>query len=83
MQNAADAYNSTRDALLKLGLNPNDPTLKPLKCDQLWAKNAALPPKLGDSRKEDPRFQHVACPAGLSLEEKAEFSLKSKCELIS
>jgi hypothetical protein len=82
-QNAADAYNSTRDALLKLGLDPNDPILKPLKCDQLWAKNAALPPKLGDSRKEDPWFWHVACPAGLSEEEKAEFSLESKPELIS
>ena len=82
-QNAADAYNSTRDALLKLGLDPNDPILKPLKRNQLWARNAALPPKLGDSRKEDPWFWHIACPAGLSEEEKAEFSLESKPELIS
>ncbi|KDR67065.1 hypothetical protein GALMADRAFT_1359006, partial [Galerina marginata CBS 339.88] len=77
-QKAADTYNFTRNALLKLGLSPTDPVLKPLLTNELWAKNAAMPPKLGDSRKEDPWFWHVACPDGLSPEEKAEFYLESE-----
>jgi hypothetical protein len=80
-QKAANAYNSTRSALPKLGLDPTDPILKPLLPTELWAKNAAMPPKLGDLRKEDPWFWHVACPAGLSAEEKAEFYLESECQL--
>ena len=82
-QKAANAYNVTRNALLKLGLDPKDPLLKPLLTTELWAKNAAMPPKLGDSRKEDPWFWHVACPAGLSAEEKAEFYLESECQLFN
>ena len=69
-QKAAHAYNLTRNALLKLGLDSSDPLLKPLLPTELWAKNAAMPPKLGDSRRQDPWFWHVACPAGLSTEEK-------------
>lgn len=81
-QKAAHAYNLTRNALLKLGLDSSDPLLKPLLPTELWAKNAAMPPKLGDSRRQDPWFWHVACPAGLSTEEKAEFYLESECRVL-
>jgi hypothetical protein len=81
-QKAANAYNFTRNALLKLGLDSTDPLLKPLLPTELWAKNAAMPPKLGDSRRQDPWFWHVACPAGLSAEEQAEFHLESECRLL-
>ena len=82
-QKAANTYNITCNALLKLGLDPKDPLLKPLLTTKLWAKNATMPPKLGDLRKEDPWFLHVACPAGLSAEEKAEFYLESECWLFN
>lgn len=77
-QKAASAYNSTHNVHLKLGLDPTDPLLKPLLPTELWVKNAAMPPKLGNSRKQDPWFWHVACPAGLSAKEQAEFYLESE-----
>jgi hypothetical protein len=70
-------YNKTRKALLNLGLPPDDPVLRELKDTELWAKNAALPAKLGDSRKEDPWFWHVACPVGSSSAEKTNFQHES------
>ena len=78
IQKPATHYNCTREALLGLGLSPDDPILQPLLDSELWAKNAAMPVKLGDSRKEDPWFWHVACPAGLSPAEKSDFHLESK-----
>jgi len=78
IQKPATHYNRTREALLGLGLSPDDPILRPLLDSELWAKNAAMPAKLGDSRKEDPWFWHVARPAGLSPAEKSDFHLESK-----
>jgi hypothetical protein len=71
-------YQRTYEALLKLGLPPDDPILRPLLDSELWAKNSAMPAKLGDSRKEDPWFWHIACPADLSPAEKSAFHLESK-----
>ena len=74
-------YNKIRKALLSLGLPPDDPALRELKDTELWAKNAAIPAKLGDSRKQDPWFWHVACPAGSSSAEKTTFQCESRFHL--
>lgn len=74
----AAKYRRTRNALLTLGFPPNDPVLQPLLDTQLWAKNTAIPAKLGDSRTEDPWFWHIACPAGFTTAEKAEWRLESQ-----
>ncbi|PPQ76396.1 LOW QUALITY PROTEIN: hypothetical protein CVT26_015366 [Gymnopilus dilepis] len=74
----AHQYNKTRDALLKLGLSPADPVLRQLKDNELWAKNTALPARLGDSRTEDPWYWNVNCPTSGSLAEKKEFQNESE-----
>ena len=71
-------YNRTREALLLLGHPADDTVLRELKDTDLWAKNAALPAKLGDSRKADPWLFHVACPSGISLAEKQGFQHESE-----
>lgn len=74
---AADSYNNSRNALLRLGLDPADTILQNLPRTDLWAKNTALAPNVSDSRREDPWFWHTSCPAGMSAEEKKEFNLES------
>ncbi|PPQ95982.1 hypothetical protein CVT26_016198 [Gymnopilus dilepis] len=66
-------YNNTRQALLNLGHPPDDAVLRELREADLWAKNTALPAKLGDSRKVDPWLFHVACPSSVSPTERQNF----------
>ena len=74
----AHHYNKTRDALIALGLREDDPVLRELKDTELWAKNTALPARLGDSRKQDPWFWYTACPHGTSVAERATFQTESE-----
>lgn len=78
IQKPAYHYNKTHEMLLNLGLSSDDPTLRPLKDNELWAKNIALRSQPGDSRLEDPWIWNVATPSGLLLSEKKEFQQESK-----
>jgi hypothetical protein len=72
----ADKYRTERTALLALGLPEDDQVLQPLHDDQLWAKDASRPARLGDSRKEDPWFWHVGRPSGLTDGEDKEWDIE-------
>ena len=71
-------YNKTYEALLSLGLPPDDSVLRPLQDNELWAKNTALPSHPGDSRLEDPWFWHVAAPSKSSPAEKNVIQQESR-----
>jgi hypothetical protein len=72
----ADKYRTERMALLALGLLEDDQVLQPLHDDQLWAKDASRPARLGDSRKENPWFWHVGRPSGLTEGEDKEWDIE-------
>ena len=74
----AEKYRRNRQALLQLGLSPDDPVLQELDNNQLWAKDMIRPAQLGDSNKEDPWFWRVGKPSGLSDAEDKEWSVESK-----
>jgi hypothetical protein len=63
---AADTYRRARDALLRLGMDEDDATFRPLLDNELYLKNTSKPAKLGDNRKEDPWFWYATRPNGLS-----------------
>ncbi|KAF8720638.1 hypothetical protein AX14_010834 [Amanita brunnescens Koide BX004] len=63
---AADTYRRARDALLRLGMDENDATFRPLLDNELYLKNTSKPAKLGDNRKEDPWFWYTGQPDGIS-----------------
>jgi hypothetical protein len=70
---AALKYTHTREALLKLGLLANDKILRMLDLTKLHGKNMAMPPRLGDSKKEDPWFWNVGRPTAMSEKEEQEW----------
>jgi hypothetical protein len=70
---AALKYAHAREALLKLGLSANDKILRKLDFTNLHGKNMAKPPKLGDSKKEEPWFWNVGRPTGMSEKEEQEW----------
>ncbi|KAJ7213692.1 hypothetical protein C8J57DRAFT_1602006 [Mycena rebaudengoi] len=72
----ADEYRRARSALLSLGLPEDDPILRHLVNDDLYAKNTKDAPKMGESGKIDPWFWTVGRPAGLSPLEEAEWSIE-------
>ena len=74
----AEKYRRNRQALLQLGLSPDDPILQELHNNQLWAKDMSRPARLGDSNKEEPWFWRVGKPSGLSDAEDKEWSVESK-----
>ena len=74
----AHLYNKTRQGLISLGLPEDDSILRELKDNELWAKNSALPARLGDSRTSDPWYWHVGCPASSSAEQSVDFRCESK-----
>lgn len=76
-KNIADKYRIAHISLLNLGMSKTNSFLKPLLDNQLWAKNASLPSKLGDSRTEDPWFWHVVRPDGMSKAEEDEWNVES------
>lgn len=76
--NAAEKYRRARQALLVLGLSPDDKTLQPLLDGQLWGLDTSKSAKLGDSKKEEPWFWMVGRPSGLSQKEEHEWSIESK-----
>lgn len=76
--NGAEKYRAERTALLNLGLPEDDEVLQDLRDDQLWAKDASRPARLGDSRKEDPWFWHVGRPSGLTEGEDKEWDIERK-----
>ncbi|PPQ75117.1 hypothetical protein CVT26_008295 [Gymnopilus dilepis] len=69
----ARRYNRILSGLWDLGHPKDDPILRVLRDTDLWAKNTALPAKLGDSRIQDPWIWHVGCPSGASSAERAGF----------
>ncbi len=72
----AEKYRTERKALLALGLPKDNPVLQDLRDNQLWAKDASKPARLGDSRREDPWFWHVGRPSGLTEKEKNEWDIE-------
>ncbi|PPQ82041.1 hypothetical protein CVT26_003611 [Gymnopilus dilepis] len=75
-------YNKILTGLWDLGHPRNDSVLRVLQDADLWAKNTALPAKLGDSRLQDPWIWHTACPAGTSTAERASFQRESEASFI-
>lgn len=78
---AVERYERIRGEMIKLGLDPKDPTLRPIIStddDPRKTKNMSRPAELGDSKKSDPWFWNVNCPGGLSKKEQAAWSLESK-----
>ncbi|KAJ3520759.1 hypothetical protein NMY22_g12606 [Coprinellus aureogranulatus] len=76
---AVKRYERIRNALLSLGLDPTDPTLRPISAkddNPKMTKNMALPSQLGDTKKSDPWFWTAVSPDGLSKKEEAEWSLE-------
>ncbi|RXW23175.1 hypothetical protein EST38_g2660 [Candolleomyces aberdarensis] len=72
-KNAAVEYTCAREALLNLGLPANDKILRELNHTKLHGKNMAKPPKLSDSKKEDPWFWNVGHPKAMSEKEEREW----------
>ncbi|TFK59425.1 hypothetical protein BDN72DRAFT_780779 [Pluteus cervinus] len=73
---ALEKYNRSRDALLRLGLPPNDKTLQPLDKTQLWGRDMGLPAELGDTHKDEPWFWAVGRPNGLTKEEADDWNMQ-------
>jgi hypothetical protein len=73
---AADKYRNARQALLALGLSPDDRTFQPLHNSELWMKGVSEPHVFGGSHIPDPWFWSVGRPSGLSEQENAEWSLE-------
>ncbi|KAF6750008.1 hypothetical protein DFP72DRAFT_851984 [Ephemerocybe angulata] len=76
---AGQKYRRARKALLRLGFDPKDPTLRPLdekdaEVDQ--SKNTSVPSKLGDSKKNEPWYWNVSRPGGLTESEKKQWSIE-------
>jgi hypothetical protein len=74
----AEKYRLARNALLVLGLVPDDPVFQELLDTQLWCKNSSKALKLGDSKIEDPWYWNVGRPSGLSAEEEKDWVLESQ-----
>ncbi|TFK58066.1 hypothetical protein BDN72DRAFT_730605, partial [Pluteus cervinus] len=71
---ALDKYHCARQALLKLGLSPDNKSLQPLDKSQLWGRDMGIPAELGASKNPEPWFWVVGRPSGLSPKEEKDWN---------
>ena len=77
-RNVVRHYNEIRGALIRLGMQEDNPQFRPLLTTELWAKNTSSRRKVGDSHKPDPWFWTTIKPGGLSKDEEDEWVVESE-----
>ncbi len=75
---ARSAYQLDRDALLKLGLPPEDQALQPLLKEHLRGKDGKAQ-AAGQAKESDPWFWRVGRPSNLSEEDEKKWNVESEC----
>ncbi|KAF8999741.1 hypothetical protein BDZ89DRAFT_1147542 [Hymenopellis radicata] len=77
-QDARALYNYVRGRLLRLGLNPDDLSLQPLKVEDCRVKNVAKPAELGEKRALESWIWTASKPDGLDEAGEKEWMMEVK-----